>query len=100
MKKIYMVIADNGQSYEDHSWWNVRAFASKEAAQAYIGTFTEEIKAAQKRLKELEVELYVNGRELTEDEMKEYERVNELDYLYWDFFDHGKFNIKEYKLFE
>ena len=100
MNKIYMVIADNGQSYEDHDRWNVRAFTSKEAAQAYIVTLTEEIKAAGKRLYELGVKKYDEGLELTEDEEKEYERVNELDCDYWHFFDHGGFLVVEYELYD
>lgn len=100
MKKIYMVTANNGLSYEDHAWWNVRAFTSKEAAKAYIKTFTEEIKAASSRLYELDVEKYENGRELTNEEEEEYERLNELDTEYWHFFDHGGFSIEEYELYD
>lgn len=100
MKKIYMVIADNGQSYEELAIWNVRAFASKESAQAYIETLTEEIKAASKRLYELEVKKYNDGLKLTEDEEKELERVNELDTEYWHFFDHGGFSVVEYELYD
>lgn len=47
--KIYMVIADTGQAYEEHDWWNVAAFTSKEDASDYIMNLIEDIDAAERR---------------------------------------------------
>ena len=94
--KIYMVIADNGQAYEEHDWWNVAAFTSEEAANEYIMNFIDEIDAAERR--EEELARLTDERALTPEEEEEYEEVNNLSSIYWHFFDHGKFRIEEYEL--
>ena len=98
MRKIYMVVANNGQSYEDHEHWNVAAFTSEEAAKVYIEQFTNEIHAAVRRVEELE-ELF-DERKPTPEEDEEYGRVNDLACEYWHFFDKGKFYIEEFELRE
>ena len=98
MKKIYMVVADNGQSYEDHDHWNVRAFTSEEAAQAFIKSFDEEIGNAISRSHELE--RLENDRKLTDDEKEEYGRLCELAYDYTEVYYVGHFRIEDHELYE
>lgn len=105
MKKIYMVVADNGWSYENHSWWNVAAFTSKELAEQFIGKYTAEILAAIDREEELERLFDERGAETYEDwekneEYEEYERVHKIASDYWHFFDNGGFTIEECDLHE
>ena len=99
MKKIYIVVADNGQSYEEHRHWNVAAFASEESASAFIDNFTEEICAAERREEELEILFDERGFRTLEEE-EEYERVHRLACMYWHFFDDGEFIIREMDLHE
>lgn len=105
MQKIYMVVADNGLYYEDHSWWNERAFTSKDSAEKFIETFTAEILAAIERETELEELFYERSGESYKDwesydEYEEYERVHDLASEYWHFFDEGGFRIEEYELYD
>ena len=98
--KIYMVIADNGESYEDHARWNVDAFSSPEAATEYINKLPSIIAEKEKRIDEL-CELKCT-RELTNDE--EEERFNLLHKWghFWHFFDEdrGDFEIQEYEVLD
>ena len=93
-----MVVGDDGQVFGCHGRFDVRAFSSRESAEEFIDTYTEEIKTGLIRYKELE-ELRDKGS-LNELEEAEYNR------LYWDtayfedFFDDGCFYIKEYELYE
>lgn len=92
MRKIYIVVADNGRDYEDHYWWNVASFTSIEMAQTFIETLTAELLASQRRLEELEIKT-CDGYELTEDEEKEFERAQQLAEEYWDCYDNDKFRF-------
>ena len=94
--KIYIVVADNSQAYEDHDNWNVATFASKEAAQKFIEDFPNEIAEAERRSDELD--RLADIRELTPEEEEEYEQVYDLSCMYWHFFDYGRFRIEEYEL--
>lgn len=108
MKKIYMVVADNGWSYEDHAWWNVAAFTSKESAEQFIEKYTKEILEAIDRSEELENIFYERFEEAGRDwsglenyeEYEEYQRVNTIAADYWHFFDKGGFTVEEYDLHE
>lgn len=91
MRKIFIVVADNGLENEEHERWNVAAFGSHESAWEFVEKFTREIHAAIARTEELE-ELF-DKRGTTLEEEKEYARVNDLACEYWHFFDHGKFII-------
>ena len=99
MKKIYIVVADNGWDYEEHDHWNVAAFTSKESASEFINNFTEEICAAECREEELE-NLFDERGSRTLEEEEEYERVHNLACMYWHFFDKGEFIIREIDLHE
>lgn len=96
--KIYMAIADNGQLYEDHAWWNIGAFASKEAAQEYIQELLSIIREKDNRLDELD-EL-MNHREWTDSESKEYMTLIREWGRYWHFLDRGRFMIQEHEVRE
>ena len=96
--KIYMVIADNGQPYEDHNWWNVDAFISEEAAREYVQKLPSIIEKKENRMDELD-EL-CNSRVLTDLEKKERTTLFEQWDRYWHFFDYGYFRIEEYKIRE
>lgn len=96
--KIYVVTADNGWAYEDHCWWNVAAFASKEAAKEYICKLPSLIGAADARIDELDE--IMDNRELTDLEKKELKELKDKWGCYWHFFDHGFFEIEEYELQE
>ena len=99
MNKIYMLIADNGRAYEEHRWWNVAAFSSREAATRYIDILTGEIDFAERRTYDLEELWYGRGYETLE-ERAEYEKLNDLACKYWHFFDHGRFRIEEFDVRE
>lgn len=99
MSKIYMLIADNGQAYEEHRWWNVAAFTSREAATTYIDTLTAEIEFAERFTYDLE-ELWDERGYETLEERAEYEKLNDLACQYWHFFDHGEFRIEEFEVRE
>lgn len=96
--KIYMVIADNGQAYEDHDWWNVDAFISEEAAREYIQKLPSIIEKNENRMDELD-ELD-DSRELTVLEKKERATLYKQWGCYWHFFDYGYFRIEEYEIRE
>lgn len=68
--KIYMVIGDNCQAYEDHAQWNEAAFASRESAEDYI---QNQIETHSKDIKRMFViEVLKDIRKLTDDEHTEY----------------------------
>lgn len=96
--KIYMLIADNGWSYEEHRWWNVKAFTSEETAREYIQKLPSIIEENEKRIDELDMLLDV--REWTDSEKKEHDELCDRWGCYWHFFDYGYFKIEEYELQE
>lgn len=96
--KIYMVIADNGWNYEEHRWWNVDAFVSKEAAQEYIRKLPSIIDEKDNRFDELDI--LSSHRELTDFEKREREELCEKWTRYWHFFDRGYFIIEEHEIRE
>lgn len=68
--KVYIVIGNNNESYEDNYSWNDAVFTSQEAAMEYIKNQPEIYYGEQNRLDELE-KLKYEVRELTEDEEAE-----------------------------
>lgn len=91
MRKIFIVVADNGLANEDHERWNVAAFGSHESAWEFIETFSKKIHTSIDRMKELEDHFDKHGATIEEE--KEYGQLRDLAWEYWDFFDHGKFHI-------
>lgn len=68
--KVYIVIGDNNERYEDSRHWNDAVFTSREAAERYIQNQPEIYYGEQNRIDELE-ELKWDVRELDEDEEAE-----------------------------
>ena len=55
MRTIYLVCGDNREKYaEDHRWWNIQAFNSKEDAERFIVEKQEEYCRDMKRRDEIE----------------------------------------------
>ena len=71
--KVYVVVGNNCEAYEDYREWNEAVFASQESAENYIQEQSERYDKDEASIDELE-ELS-DHRELTEDEEKE---LNEL----------------------
>lgn len=72
--KVYIVIGNNRESYEDNRSWNDAVFTSEEAAKTYIQNQPEIYFGEQNRFDELEFLKY-EVRELTEDEEAELEFI-------------------------
>ena len=78
--KVYIVWGHNNESYEDYYWWVDSVFASEEAAKKYIQELPALYDKEKPRMDELENE---NGyRQLTEDERKELEALQDRWYWY------------------
>ena len=60
--KVYVVQADNGESYEEYSHWTEGVFASKESAEKYIENEKRRYDEDMRRIDELE-ELCVRRRD-------------------------------------
>lgn len=78
--KIYMVIGDNCEAYEDHAQWNEAAFASRKSAENYIKNRIEEHSRDINRM--FEIENIECTRKLTDDEYAEYLELSRKWYNY------------------
>lgn len=87
--KIYMVIGDNCEAYEDHVQWNDAAFASRKSAEDYIKNRIEEHSRDINRM--FEIEDIECDRKLTDDEHTEYLELNHKWY-----YDHIDYRIVEF----
>lgn len=78
--KIYMVEANNGNCYEDYTWFTIRAFSSKEAACWFVHNINEEYSLAMNRRQSLvEFERAVG---LTDEEKLEMKAIDNAWYDY------------------
>lgn len=99
MRKIYMVIGDNGEEdFEYHRWWNERAFSSRESAQRFIYAYTEDFEAKVRRYEELEELL--SRMDLTEMQWLEHEKLYKELGFDPEFSDRPDFYIEEYELYD
>ena len=95
--KVWVVIGNNGESYEDYSCWTDAVCATKEAAERWISERKEMYYRDEKRDDELQ--MLRCERELTDAEAAELRMIQERN---WNIYCISKagFNIFEYDLFE
>ena len=98
MRKIYMVIGDNREDFEGHRWWNERAFSSRDAAQRFVYTYTENFEAKVRRFEELE-ELLCR-MDLTEMQWLEHDKLYKELGFDPKFSNRPNFYIREYELYD
>ena len=94
--KVYVVVADNQEIEDIFHKWNDSVFLSKEAAEKYIQSQPVIFYGEQTRIEQLD-ELS-NERELDEDEMREYEYLNNRWKFCWHYPPH--YEIEEFDAYE
>lgn len=90
--KVFIVIGDNGEPYEDNYTWIERVFKTLESAEAYAAEKNAEIDTNKDRLNEL---LYIEG----ERELKNYEEDERFNLEYCSMIN-GSYKVKGYDLYE
>lgn len=95
--KVYIVIADNGWSYEEHRWWNVGVFYTREGAERCIKHMPRLIEAGLSQIDAFEMLIDEVGT-LTLEQEEKYTRLKKRWNPYWHFLDKGHFRIEEREL--
>lgn len=90
--KVYIVRGDNGESYEDHYWWNESVFAKFEDAEQYIRDIPARYAEDKLRIDELERR---EPSKLTEDEKAE---LQQLWGFWYDYNGVEHYSIDEYEV--
>lgn len=90
--KVFIIIGDNGEPYEDNYTWIERVFKTLESAEAYAAEKNAEIDTNKDRLNEL---LYIEG----ERELKNYEEDERFNLEYCSMIN-GSYKVKGYDLYE
>lgn len=90
---IYLIVANNGESYDDYGEWVVAAFLSKEKAEAHIVTLNNEVQSDRNRLGELYT--LIRNKEASDEDVAEYNRLYNKLINYNDYHTYEIFDIRE-----
>lgn len=90
--KVFIVIGNNGEPYEDNYTWIERIFKTLESAEAYAAEKNAEITANKERLSKL---LHI----AEERELANYEEDERYDLEYCSMIN-GSYKVKGYDLYE
>ena len=90
---IYLIFANNGETYDDYHEWVVAAFLSKEKAEAHIITLNNEVQLDRTRWGELHTLLM--NKEASDEDAAEYERLYIKMRSYNEHYLSNIFNIRE-----
>lgn len=95
--KVYLLVGNNRDAYEDYREWNEAVFASEELAKNYILERTKRYSKDDERMDEL-YELKYNNGGLTLDEEEELQKLKERWRYAWD--GCPDYRIEEYEVQE